>query len=98
MDGQDRSVTDTDAATSLQILDLPRSAPERAPALPVLDQLRAHLTVELLDQVLREGQPQGLRFIAALNRNACVGVASWRILANTSGIRILYVDDVVSNA
>lgn len=42
-------------------------------------------------------KPQGLRFLAAFDRDACVGVAGWRVVANTSGIRVVYVDDLVTD-
>jgi GNAT superfamily N-acetyltransferase len=68
--------------------------PRWSTALPVLQELRPHLTRELLTQVLVEGQPQGLRFTALFQDEACVAVAGWRIIANTSAIRKLYVDDL----
>lgn len=90
-------MTDSGTESLLSLVELERTAPQWSVALPVLQQLRSHLTVELLDQVLREGEPQGLRFLAAFDRDACVGVAGWRVVANTSGIRILYVDDLVTD-
>lgn len=90
-------MTNAGATTSLQFVDLRRTAPQWTVALPVLQQLRPHLTAELLDQVLLEGESQGLRFLAAFDRVRCVGVAGWRVVANTSGIRILYVDDLVTD-
>lgn len=63
-------------------------------ALPVLQELRPHLTDELLAQVLREGEPQGLRFTALFDGDRCLAIAGWRVLANTSAIRMLYVDDL----
>ncbi len=67
-------------------------------ALPVLQELRPHLTEELLAQVLREGAPQGLRFTAVFAHERCVAVAGWRIIANTSAIRKLYIDDLSTAA
>ncbi len=67
-------------------------------ALPVLQELRPHLTEELLAQVLREGAPQGLRFTAVFAHKRCVAVAGWRIIANTSAIRKLYIDDLSTAA
>jgi GNAT superfamily N-acetyltransferase len=64
--------------------------------LPVLLELRPHLTAESFEAVYREGWPQGLRFLAAYDGPRCVGVAGWRILASTSTIRKLYVDDLVT--
>lgn len=63
-------------------------------ALPVLRELRPHLTVELLQQVLREGAQQGLTFTAIFQGEECVAVAGWRVVSNTSAIRKLYVDDL----
>ena len=41
-----------------------------------------------------EGYPQGLRYLA----DRCVGVAGWRVVAATAGLRKLYVDDLVTSA
>jgi GNAT superfamily N-acetyltransferase len=64
--------------------------------LPVLVQLRPHLTPETFDAIYREGHPQGLRFIALYDRE-CVAVAGWRIIATTIVERKLYVDDLVTD-
>ncbi len=72
--------------------------PRWSSALPVLQELRPHLTRELLTQVLVEGQSQGLRFTAFFQDEACVAVAGWRVIANTSAIRKLYVDDLSTAA
>jgi GNAT superfamily N-acetyltransferase len=64
--------------------------------LPVLVELRPHLTAESLTAVYAEGYPQGLRFLVAYDGEQCVGVAGWRILALTFAIRKLYVDDLVT--
>lgn len=74
------------------------SDPQWAAALPVLQELRPHLTVDLLGQVLAEGGPQGLQFTAVFLGAECVAVAGWRVIANTSAIRKLYVDDLVTAA
>ncbi|MCT4356395.1 GNAT family N-acetyltransferase [Streptomyces sp. Je 1-79] len=67
--------------------------------LPVLRELRPHLTPELFRDVYRSGHPQGLRFSAAYTEGGtCVGVAGWRIIDSTSTIRKLYVDDLVTAA
>ena len=63
-------------------------------ALPVLQELRPHLTEDSLEQVLREGAPQGLQFTAAFLSGRCLAVAGWRIVVNTSALRKLYVDDL----
>ncbi|WP_432537873.1 GNAT family N-acetyltransferase [Kineococcus arenarius] len=80
------------------LIDLPPGNPRWVAALPVLRELRPHLTVELLEQVLREGAPQGLRFTASFEGDRCVAVAGWRVIANTSAIRKLYVDDLSTAA
>lgn len=67
-------------------------------ALPVLQELRPHLTEELLAQVLDEGGRHGLRFTAVFVGERCVAVAGWRIIANTSAIRKLYIDDLSTAA
>lgn len=80
------------------LIDLKAGDPRWAHALPVLQELRPHLTEQLLDQVLQEGEPQGLRFTAVFAGERCVAVAGWRIIANTSAIRKLYVDDLSTAA
>ena len=69
-----------------------------AEVLPVLLELRPHLTEESFDAVYREGYPQGLRFLAAYDGERCVGVAGWRLVALTHLGRKLYVDDLVTTA
>ena len=80
------------------LIDLELGDPRWASALPVLQELRPHLTEELLAQVLAEGTPQGLRFTALFMGERCVAVAGWRIIANTSAVRKLYVDDLSTAA
>jgi GNAT superfamily N-acetyltransferase len=68
-------------------------------ALPVLRELRPHLTAESLAAIYAEGYPQGLRFTAAASdEGEVLGVAGWRIIANTNAGRMLYVDDLVTAA
>jgi GNAT superfamily N-acetyltransferase len=64
--------------------------------LPVLQQLRPHLTAESFAALYDEGYGEGLRFTAAYNGDRCVGVAGWRIIATTVAMRKLYVDDLVT--
>lgn len=80
------------------LIDLEAGDPRWAQALPVLQELRPHLTEDLLAQVLEEGGPQGLRFTAVFAEGRCVAVAGWRIIVNTSAIRKLYVDDLSTAA
>jgi GNAT superfamily N-acetyltransferase len=64
--------------------------------LPVLRELRPHLTAESFAAVYERGYPQGLRFTAAYADGRCVGVAGWRVVATTAALLKLYVDDLVT--
>jgi GNAT superfamily N-acetyltransferase len=64
--------------------------------LPVLRELRPHLSAVSLATIYAEGHPQGLRFLAAYDDTGCVGVAGWRFIASTHTGRKLYVDDLVT--
>ncbi|GAB3209561.1 GNAT family N-acetyltransferase [Marinactinospora endophytica] len=64
--------------------------------LPVLRQLRPHLTGDLLVGVYSEGYGQELRFTGAYLDGVCVGVAGWRVMDTTAALRKLYVDDLVT--
>jgi hypothetical protein len=67
---------------SYDLVDLePGDARLVAEVLPVLRELRPHLTPETLAAVYEEGHPQGLRFLAAYDGDRCVGVAGWRVVA-----------------
>lgn len=87
-----------DAQHDVDMVELPVGHHGWQSALPVLQELRAGLTAALLAQVLAEGELQGLRYLAAFRGGACVGVAGWRIVANTSATRKLHVDDLVTTA
>lgn len=80
------------------LVDLEPDDPRWRSALPVLQELRPHLTSQLLEQVLREGGPQGLRFTAIFDEDRCVAIAGWRLVVNTSALRKLYVDDLSTAA
>jgi GNAT superfamily N-acetyltransferase len=68
-----------------------------AEVLPVLRELRTHLTAEAFEAIYAEGHPQGLRFTAAYDAaGRCVAVAGWRVMATTVAGRKLYVDDLVT--
>lgn len=87
----------------MDFIDLPRGDARWMAALPVLRELRSELTEESLNAILAEGEPQGLRFSAVIDvqasgDEACLGVAGWRIVANTSTGRKLYIDDLVTAA
>lgn len=86
-------------AGELRFVDLDLGDPRLATdALPVLVQLRPHLTADSLHAIHAEGHPQGLRFTAAYDPDGrCVGVAGWRIIATTVLTRKLYVDDLVTD-
>ncbi|MDT9692409.1 GNAT family N-acetyltransferase [Streptomyces sp. P9(2023)] len=82
----------------MKIIDVEPGDPRlESDLLPVLRELRPHLTPELFSGVYRDGHAQGLRFSAAYTDDgACAGVAGWRIIDNTGAIRKLYVDDLVT--
>ncbi|GHF48500.1 N-acetyltransferase GCN5 [Streptomyces mashuensis] len=82
----------------MKIFDLAPGDPRLASELlPVLQELRPHLTEETFEGVYAEGHGQGLRFSAAYGDDGvCVGAAGWRIVVNTSALRMLYVDDLVT--
>ncbi|MEV5974223.1 GNAT family N-acetyltransferase [Streptomyces sp. NPDC051921] len=99
----------------MKIIDLEPGDPRlESELLPVLRELRPHLTPELFADVYAQGHAQGLRFSAAYeegtdgadgagrpdgtdgDRGGCVGVAGWRIVVNTSSVKKLYVDDLVT--
>ncbi|MFI1647353.1 GNAT family N-acetyltransferase [Streptomyces avidinii] len=84
----------------MKIIDLePGDARLTADLLPVLLELRPHLTEELFLRILTEAHGQGLRFTAAYDADGvCVGAAGWRIVVNTASVRSLYVDDLVTAA
>ncbi|MBD5785944.1 GNAT family N-acetyltransferase [Cellulosimicrobium terreum] len=95
------------------LVDLGADDPRWSATLPVLQELRPHLTADLLAQVLAD-TAQGPRFLAAFDASseqvpdpvpdggasvpACLGVAGWRVIANTSAVRKLYVDDLVTSS
>lgn len=82
-----------------ELVDLEPGDPRLvAEVLPVLVELRPHLTAESFAAVYREGYPQGLRFTGAYDGSRCVGVAGWRLVACTHLGRKLYVDDLVATA
>jgi GNAT superfamily N-acetyltransferase len=81
----------------MDLLDLDPGDPRlAADVLPVLLELRPHLTATSFAAVYAEGHPQGLRFTAAYDDRRCLGVAGWRVVAMTAYIKKLYVDDLVT--
>jgi GNAT superfamily N-acetyltransferase len=69
-----------------------------ADILPVLRELRTHLTAESLAGIYAEGHAQGLRFTGAYLDGTCLAVAGWRIVATTFCGRKLTIDDLVTAA
>lgn len=80
---------------AMRIIELPAGAATWDQALPVLQELRPHLTAEGLHTALRDGGAQGLVFIGIFDDDQCVAVAGYRLINNTSAGRKLYVDDLV---
>ena len=80
----------------MQLVDLALDDPWWDAALPVLQELRPHLDAALLREVVAEGAPQGLRFLAAFDGDRCLGVAGYRVMVLTLSGRKLYVDDLVT--
>jgi GNAT superfamily N-acetyltransferase len=83
---------------ALELVDLDVDDPRWDAVLPVLQELRPDLTAEQRRAVHAEGQPQGYRFLAALDGDRCLGVAGWRLVATVFAGRKLYVDDLVTAA
>lgn len=69
-----------------------------ADVLPVLLELRPHLTSASFTAIYAEGYPQGLRYTAAYRDGGCLGVAGWRLVATMFAGRKLYVDDLVTTS
>lgn len=81
----------------MRFVDLEPGDPRlTADVLPVLLELRPHLTPETFAHVYTEGHPQGLRYTAVYTDDGCVAVAGWRFVATTVAMRKLYVDDLVT--
>jgi GNAT superfamily N-acetyltransferase len=81
----------------MELVELAPGDPRfEADALPVLRELRPHLTASSSAAVYEEGFRQGLRYSAVYLDGRCVGVAGWRIVAAMVAIRKLYVDDLVT--
>jgi GNAT superfamily N-acetyltransferase len=85
------------ADAKVELIDVGRGDPRLVDdLLAVLVELRPHLTADSLTEAYERGYGEGLRFLAAYAEGACVGVAGWRIVHNTSSGRKLYVDDLVT--
>lgn len=81
----------------MEIVNLPAGDPRWAKALPVLQQLRTHMSAQDLQDVLAATDAQRPSFFAAFAGEDCVGVCGWRLIANTSAGRKVYVDDLVTD-
>jgi GNAT superfamily N-acetyltransferase len=84
----------------MRVLDLePGDERLNADLLPVLRELRPHLTEASFASIYAQGHPQGLRFTAVYDdEDRCVAVAGWRVVAETFSGRKLTVDDLVTTA
>lgn len=83
----------------MQVVELDPTDPTLADVLPVLQELRPHLDLDLFRDIYSDGWDQGLRFTAVFDdAGACVAVAGWRIMVTTASVRKLYVDDLVTTA
>jgi len=81
----------------MTLIDLEPGDPRlESDVLPVLRELRPHLTAESFATVYEQGHPQGLRFTAAYDDGRCVGVAGWRLVVTTVCVLKLYIDDLVT--
>lgn len=82
---------------AMEIVDLePGDTRLTDDALPVLLELRPHLTPDSFEGVYRDGYAQGLRFTVVYDGGRCVGVAGWRFVSTTAVLKKLYVDDLVT--
>lgn len=89
----------TRAALAVECVDLAADDPRWAAALPVLQELRPHLSSTLLRQILGDGKPP--TFTALFRSDgACVTIAGWRVVGTTTNPsgRRLFVDDLVTTA
>jgi GNAT superfamily N-acetyltransferase len=81
----------------MRFVDLEPGDPRlTADMLPVLLELRPHLTPESFANVYSEGHSQGLRYTAVYDNDRCVAVAGWRFVATTVALRKHYVDDLIT--
>lgn len=88
-----------ESATAPQFTDIGPDDPRlAADILPVLRELRPHLTAGSLTSIYAEGHPQGLRFTGAYLNGTCLAAAGWRIVATTFCGRKLTIDDMVTTA
>lgn len=79
-----------------KIIELTLGDPKWDSALPVLQSLRPHLDRRGLDQLVREGAPQGLRFTALFDGSTCLAISVWRVMASTTALRRFYIDAITT--
>lgn len=72
--------------------------PQEEQALAVLQQLRPHLDAARWEQVRTDPVGQQPRFTVVTSDGLVGAVAGWRLLAQTTSGRTLYVDDLVTDA
>lgn len=82
--------------TTEPAIELTLGHPKWDQALPVLQSLRPHLDRPNLDQLLREGAPQGLRFTGLFDGDTCLAVAAWRVMVSTTSLRRFYIDAIAA--
>lgn len=83
----------------MHLADLDLDDPRWDVALPILQELRPHLTPASFRALHAEGRAQGYRFLAAFaDDGGCLGVAGWRLVATAASVRKLYVDDLVTTS
>ena len=84
-------------ASPMDLVDLePGDERLERDVLPVLLELRPHLTAASFAEIYAEGHREGLRYTAAFDGGRCLGVAGWRFVSTTAFGRKLYVDDLVT--
>lgn len=86
-------------AVTVECVDLSAADPRWTAVLPVLQELRPHLSEALLRQIRADGDAPA--FTALFDADgACLAVAGWRVVGTTTNAsgRRLFVDDLVTTA
>lgn len=84
----------------MDLVDIEPDDPRaRDDVLPVLLELRPHLTAASFGAIYRQGYEEGLRYTVVYLDGRCIAVAGWRLVVGTAwdGTK-LYVDDLVTAA
>jgi GNAT superfamily N-acetyltransferase len=76
----------------------PESDEEIEPCFPLLRQLRPDLTAEALVEFVRSHRDAGYRLVALIEADQVVGVAGYRVLESLGHGRLLFLDDMVTDA